>query len=296
MNARIRSIEEGLLPPVVIKGEPTPSMLLSERMEHYNVPGISIAVVNHSELDVVTCYGTHRSQSEISITPDTLFQAASISKPVAAMAALRLVQEGKLELDQDVNEVIRSWKVPENVLTFEEKVTLRRLLSHTAGMTVHGFDGYPIGEKIPTILEILDGRSPANSAPIRVDLVPGSRYQYSGGGYVVVQQILTDITSMNFQDLMVELVFEPLGMQNSSFLQPLPTEEASRAAEGHSIQGEPISGGWYIYPELAAAGLWSTSSDLALFLIEVMTSLKGQSNEILSHNMIQEMLLVIIIQ
>lgn len=286
----MEAIEEGLLPPVVIKGGPAPSMLLSERMDHYNVPGISIAVIDHSELDVVTCYGTRRAQSDSPITPDTLFQAASISKPIAAMAALHLVQEGKLELDQDVNEVIRSWKIPESVLTFDEKVTLRRLLSHTAGMTVHGFDGYPIGEQIPTVLEILDGRPPANSAQIRVDLVPGSRYQYSGGGYVVAQQLLSDVTSVSFPDLMEELVFRPLGMRNSTFLQPLPTEEASRAAVGHSIQGEPISGGWYVYPELAAAGLWSTSTDLALFLIEVITSTKGHSNEILSHKMIREML------
>jgi CubicO group peptidase (beta-lactamase class C family) len=157
-------------------------------------------------------------------------------------------------------------------------------------MTVHGFNGYPIGEELPTVLEILDGRPPSNSGPIHVDLVPGSRYQYSGGGYVVVQQLLTDVTSLPFADLMVELIFEPLAMRNSNFLQPLPTEEASRAAEGHGLNGEPISGGWYIYPELAAAGLWSTSSDLALFLIEVIASTKGQSNEILSHNMIQEML------
>ncbi len=286
----INTIEEGLLPPVIIRGQPTPSMRLPDRMEHYNVPGISIAVINNDELEGVLRKGFRRAQSDGPIKPDTLFQAASISKSVTAMAALRLVEEGKLELDQDVNEVLRSWKVPESVLTFDEKVTLRRLLSHTAGMTVHGFNGYPIGEGIPTLIEILDSKSPANSEPIRVELVPGSRYGYSGGGYVVVQQLLTDITSMNFQDLMVELVFEPLGMQNSSFLQPLPTEEASRAAEGHSFTGEPIIGGWYVYPELAAAGLWSTPSDLARFLIEVMKSMKGQSNVILSNTMIQEML------
>lgn len=287
---RMNSVEEGLLPPVLITGEPTPSMLLSERMEHYNVPGICIALINNSEIEGVICHGTRRAQTDNPINPDTLFQAASISKPVTAMAALRLVQEGKLELDQDVNEVIRSWKVPESVLTFEEKVTLRRLLSHTAGMTVHGFDGYSMEEEIPTVLEILDGRSPANSAPIRVDLVPGSRYQYSGGGYIVVQQLLTDLTSVPFPDLMMELVLEPLVMSNSAFLQPLPAADVSRAALGHSITGEPLSGGWHIYPELAAAGLWSTSSDLAIFLIEVMTSTKDQSNKILSQSMIQEML------
>jgi CubicO group peptidase (beta-lactamase class C family) len=259
-------------------------------MEHYNVPGISIAVINNGELEGVLCKGVRRAQSDGPIRPETLFQAASISKPVTAVAALRLVEEGRLELDQDVNEVLQSWKVPENVLTFDEKVTLRRLLSHTAGMTVHGFNGYPIGEGIPTLLEILDSKSPANSEAIRVELVPGSRYGYSGGGYVVAKQLLADITSKNFQDLMVELVFAPLDMQNSSFLQPLPQEETSHAAEGHSLNGEPIIGGWYVYPELAAAGLWSTPSDLACFLIEVMKSMKGQSNLILSDTMIQKML------
>ncbi|UCF62208.1 MAG: serine hydrolase [Anaerolineaceae bacterium] len=259
-------------------------------MEHYNIPGVSIAVINNGELEGVLSEGLRRAGGDSPIKPDTLFQAASISKPVTAMAALRLVEDGKLELDQDVNEVLQSWKIPESVLTFDERVTLRRLLSHTAGMTVHGFNGYPIGEGIPTLLEILDSKPPANSEPIRVELVPGSRYEYSGGGYVVVQQLLNDITSMDFQNLMAELVFGPLSMQNSTFLQPLPNEESSRAAEGHSLSGEPIIGGWYVYPELAAAGLWSTPSDLACFLIEVMKSMKGQSNVILSPTMIQEML------
>ena len=286
----MKPIEESLLPPVLIQGEPTPAMLLSERMEHYKVPGISITVIDNGEMEGVVCSGNRRAHSDAPINPDTLFQAASISKPVTAMAALSVVQEGKLELDQDVNAILRSWKVPESVLTFDEKVTLRRLLSHTAGMTVHGFNGYPIGEGIPTLLETLNSKPPANSEPIRVDLVPGSRYQYSGGGYVVVQQLLIDVTSMNFPDLMWELVLEPLGMRNSSFLQPLPSDKSSHAAEGHSLSGEPISGGWFVYPELAAAGLWSTSSNLALFLIEVMKSMKGQSNVVLSHTMILEML------
>jgi CubicO group peptidase (beta-lactamase class C family) len=286
----MKAIEESLLPPVVIRGEPTPSMRLSERMEHYNVPGVNIAVINGGELEQEKGYGVRHSKGNRPIVSDTLFQAASISKPFTAMAALRLVQEGRLDLDRDVNEVLHSWKVPESVLTMEERVTLRRLLSHTAGLSVHGFAGYPVGKEIPTLLEILNGKPPANSESIRVELVPGSRFQYSGGGYVVLQQLLIDVTSKAFPDLMDELVLRPLGLCNSHFYQPIPSEQANRAAVGHNRQGEPIIGSWHIYPELAAAGLWTTSTDLALFTIEVIQSNAGRSNKILSGEMIHEML------
>ncbi|HEY44493.1 MAG TPA: serine hydrolase [Anaerolineae bacterium] len=265
-------------------------MRLFERMEHYNVPGVSVAVINGGELEEEKGYGVRYSKGDLPIVSDTLFQAASISKPFTAIAALRLVQEGMLDLDRDVNEVLQSWKVPESVLTMEERVTLRRLLSHTAGLSVHGFAGYPVGEDIPTLLEILSGRLPANSESIRVELVPGSRFQYSGGGYVVLQQLLIDVTSKAFPNLMDELVLRPLGLRNSNFYQPLPSEQANRAAVGHNREGEPIIGGWHLYPELAAAGLWTTSTDLALFTIEVIQSIAGQSNKVLSGEMIQEML------
>jgi CubicO group peptidase (beta-lactamase class C family) len=290
MEAGLRSVEEGLLPPILIKGETTPSMMLTDRMEHYNVPGVSIALINRNELDRAKGYGVLLAEGGNPVTPDTLFQAASISKPIAAMAALRLVQEGKLDLDRDVNEVLQSWKVPESVLTIEEKVTLRRLLSHTAGLTVQGFFGYPVGDEIPTLLEILDGRPPANSQRIRVEMVPGSRFQYSGGGYVVLQQLLMDVASIPFPELMKDLVLKPLGLRNSYFQQPLPSDHTSRSASGHSLEGEPISGGWHLYPELAAAGLWTNPTDLALFLIEVIRSATGQSNKVLSSEMTQEML------
>jgi CubicO group peptidase (beta-lactamase class C family) len=290
MQAGLRSVEEGLLPPILIKGEPLPSMRLTDRMEHYNVPGVSLALINRNELDGAKGYGVLLSEGGNPVTPDTLFQAASISKPIAAMAALRLVQEGKLDLDRDVNEVLRSWKVPESVLTSEEKVTLRRLLSHTAGLTVQGFFGYPVGDEIPTLLEILDGRSPANSQPIRAEMVPGSRFQYSGGGYVLLQQLLMDVTLISFPELIEDLILKPLGLRDSYFQQPLPSDQISRSASGHGHEGEPIRGGWHLYPELAAAGLWTNPTDLALFLIEIIRSAAGQSNKVLSSEMTQEML------
>jgi CubicO group peptidase (beta-lactamase class C family) len=288
----MKEICEGLLPPILIKGEPTPAMPLSERLEHYNVPGISVAVIDNGEIEGILCQGVRRAQSDFQINPDTRFQAASISKPIVAMAALRLVQDGKLKLDQDVNEALQGWKLPESVLTLTEKVTLRRLLSHTAGLSVHGYEGYPVGAPLPTLEEILNGDPPANSAPIHVELVPGSRYQYSGGGFVLVQQLLMDITAMTFPDLMEELIFNPLGLENSGFLQPLPVEAATQAAVGHNTLGEPIHGGWHVYPELAAAGLWSTPTDLAIFLIEVIQSMNDRSNLILSHEMAQVMVRV----
>src|ERR1043166_84851 len=187
-----------------------------------------------------------------------MFQAASISKHVAAMVALHLVDEGKLSLDEDVNRKLRSWKVPENEFTKTEKVTLRRLLNHSAGLTVHGFPGYEAGEAVPTLVEALDGKKPANTAPIRVDVVPGTIWRYSGGGYEVMQQLAIDVTGKPFQQLAQEIVLGPLGMTRSTFEQPLPKRLEGNAASGHGADGATIAGRWHTYPEMTAAGLWTT--------------------------------------
>ena len=168
-----------------------------------------------------------------------------------------------------MNAKLRSWKVPGNEYTAVEKVTLRRLLSHTAGLTVHGFAGYARGRKVPTLLELLDGRPPANSPAIRVDFVPGSRYRYSGGGYSVVQQLIIDVMAEPFPQVMRELALDPLGMEHSTFEQPLPAGWRGRAATAHRSDGKPVEGDWHTYPEMAAAGLWTTPSDLARVVAEI---------------------------
>jgi CubicO group peptidase (beta-lactamase class C family) len=180
--------------------------------------------------------------------------------------------------------------VPENEFTRDQKVTLRRILSHSAGLTVHGFPGYAVDETPPSLVDILDGKKPANTAPIRVDLVPGSTERYSGGGYTIMQLLLTDVTGMPFPPLLRNTVLEKIGMQHSTYQQPLPPDWAKDAASGYRSNGDPVAGKWHVYPEMAAAGLWTTASDLAQFAIEIQKSREGRSNRVLSREMTNQML------
>ncbi len=287
---RIKRVENGLLPPVLIKGQPVTAMNLADRMQFYKTPGLSVAVINNGRIEWARGYGIREKGGSEDVTPETLFQAASISKPVAAMAALRLVQQGRLNLDEDVNQKLVSWKVPGNEFTNEKKVTLRGLLSHSAGMTVHGFAGYASDAATPTLLQVLDGEKPANSKPIRADLQPGTKYRYAGGGYTVLQRLLLDVTGKPFPVLMQETVLKKIGMKHSTYLQPLPQERWSQAAVGHRSDGEKVKGNWHTYPEMAAAGLWTTPTDLARFAIEIQKSLAGKSNRVLSPEMTKQML------
>jgi CubicO group peptidase (beta-lactamase class C family) len=287
---RIQRIESGLLPAVMIKGQ-TSAMKLSERMAHYKVPGLSVAVINDGKIEWVRGYGVIEKDGGKPVTADTLFLAGSISKPVAALAALRLVEQGKLDLDEDVNLKLKTWKVPENEFTSEKKVTLRGLLSHSAGLTVHGFPGYAVDAPMPTLVQILNGEKPANTPAIRVDIVPGSRWRYSGGGYTVMQQLMMDVTGKSFPELTRELVFAPVGMRQSTYENPLPKSLEASAATAYRADGDKVKGRWHIYPEMAAAGLWTTPSDLARYAIEVQRALTGQS-KLLSRAMAEQMVTV----
>lgn len=206
------------------------------------------------------------------------------------MAALHLVEEGKLDLDDDVNMYLKWWKIEDNDYIRDEKVTLRRILSHSAGLTVHGFGGYSSTDTVPDILHILNGENPANSPRIFPDTMPGIMYRYSGGGYTVMQKMLTDITGMSFPGLMNMYVLDPLGMENSSYEQPLTEEMAVNAAAGHKPDGSMVPGKWHSYPEMAAAGLWTTATDLLKYALEVQHSLKGEANNVISQEMTEEML------
>lgn len=290
LDERIQRVENGLH-RVSVEGRPVgEKMTLAERMEYYHVPGVSITVINDFEIEWAKGYGVLEAGGNEPIAPDTLFQAASISKPVTAAAALHFVEEGLLDLDENVNDKLVAWKVPENEFTAQEEVTLRRLLSHTAGTTVPGFRGYAHNEEIPTLQQILDGEPPANNLPIRVDIVPGTKWRYSGGGITIVQQLLEDIVGKSFPDIMQETVLEQTGMMASTFKQPLPDDLRAAAATAHNNNGEPLEGKWHVYPEMAAAGLWTTASDLARFGIEIMLSYRGESNKILSEEMVEAML------
>jgi len=290
-NAHVHHIENGLLPAVIIKGEPAPpSMKLADRMVHYEVAGVSIAVINDGQLEWAKGYGVLEAGSTKAVSTGTLFQAASISKPVVAMAALALVQSGRLSLDEDVNLRLKSWHVPENEFTKQRRVTLRQLLNHGAGFNVEDVGSYATGEALPTLVQALDGVKPAHSVPIRVETVPGTAFRYSGGGYSVIQQLLMDVTAKPFPELMQELVLSKLGMTSSTFHQPLRADLEPAAATGHKVNGEPYTGRWYTFPQAAAAGLWTTPSDLARFAVDIQRSYKGQSNTVLSVDTMKQML------
>jgi CubicO group peptidase (beta-lactamase class C family) len=264
----------------------TVTTILSQR----HIPGVSLAVIQNGRIVRAQGYGVVEAGRPERITADTLFQAGSISKPVAALGVLHLVDAGRLTLDADVNEALQTWRVPENAFTKENKVTLRRLLSHSAGLTVHGFPGYPVGARVPTLVQILNGELPANTAAIRVNQVPGSQWRYSGGGYVVIQQLVLDVTGEPFPEYMRRTVLEPMGMHASTFEQPLPEAPASTAT-GHHFAMNPVSGRWHVYPEMAAAGLWTTPSDLARLAIGVQASLAGRHGPpVISPMLTREML------
>ncbi len=259
-------------------------------MELYEVPGLSLAAIDDYKIAWTKAYGVTEIGGTTPVTTSTLFQAGSISKPVAATGALYLVEHGKLSLDEDVNQKLVSWKVPENEFTKDQKVTLRRLMSHSAGLTVHGFPGYDVEEPVPRLVQIFNGEKPANTKPIRVDFVPGTKVRYSGGGVTIEQQLMIDVTGKPFPQLMRQIVFDKIGMTDSTYEQPLRPARASMAASGTYTSGKPVHGKWHIYPEMAAAGLWTTPTDLAKFAIEIALSKQGKSNRVLSQAMTRQML------
>jgi len=287
---QIRRIENDTLSIAISPGQSSLKFDLQSLMELFKVPGISGAVIDQFEIAWAKGYGVTEVATNNPVTPDTLFESGSVSKPVAAVGALALVQQGKLALDEDVNQKLKTWKVPENEYTRVQKVTLRRILSHIAGLTVHGFPGYEVDGPLPTVVQILNGEPPANTEPVRVNSVPGMKWSYSGGGTVIAQQLMEDVTGKQFLQLMRELLFDKLGMDDSTYEQPLPFDRHTIAASGTAWNGTTVHGKWHIYPEMAAAGLWSTPSNLAKVLIEVALSNKGMANHILTQTTVQAML------
>jgi len=263
---------------------------LDTLMKAYDAPGLSIAVIENGRISWAKGYGVTETGGTVPVTAHTLFQAASISKPVAAAGAMLLVQAGKLNLDTDVNMRLKSWKVPDNTFTATQKVTLRRLMSHTAGLSVSGFSGYDIAAPLPTVAQILNGEAPANTSAVRVIFEPGSKAQYSGGGITVEQLLMTEVTGQSFPVLMDRLVLKPFGMSDSSYDQPLPADRAQTAAAGTYGNGKTVHGRSHIYPEMAAAGLWTTPSDLARFSIAIADARTGHKTNLLSQATATEML------
>lgn len=287
-TAHIDAVENGLLPPFLARGEPRPQWSIAERMAHYKVPGVSIAVIVDGKLAWAKGYGMLDAAGTKQVNTETLFQAASISKPVSSIGALRLVEQGRFSLDAPVNDHLASWKVPDNAYTARQPVTLRHLLSHRAGTTVHGFPGYARDAAVPSLVQVLTGQPPANTAAVVVDKTPGESYRYSGGGFTIMQLLVEDVTGERFATVMARQVLEPAGMTRSHFLHPIEDANAARAHAGD--QSEPVIGHSHTYPELAAAGLWTTPSDLANLGLKVVSALQGEDRTFLSEEMARDML------
>ena len=258
-------------------------------MKALNVPGVSIAVIHQGRIEWARGFGV-REIGGAPVNPETMFQAGSISKPVAALAALKLVQDGKLSLDADVNTYLMSWKIPSDPVASGKPITLRELLTHTAGMTVHGFPGYASTEPVPTLVQVLNGEKPANTPAIRSEQPPGKEWKYSGGGFTIMQQTVIDVAKEPFPKLLHDTVLAPIGMTRSTYEQPLPQTLGENAAMPYRGDGKPVEGGPHTYPEMAAAGLWTTPIDIAKYAIEVEQSLEGRANNVLNQGMIQQML------
>src|ERR1700734_1187041 len=246
----IHRVETSLCPQVHIIGDSIWS--IEERMKYYGVPGVSIAVIHDFKISWSKAWGIMDRESKEPVKSNTLFQAGSISKPVTAYAVLYEIQQGKLQFDENVNNYLRSWKIPDNDFTKNNKVTLKELLTHSGGITVHGFAGYPVDSPVPTLLQVLDGAPPANSEPIRVDELPGKEWRYSGGGYTIMQQLLIDMLGKSFPQIMEEMVLRPLDMNSSTYQQPLPTEKIKLAATGYLPDRSEVPGKRHTYPEMAA--------------------------------------------
>ncbi len=264
--------------------------VIRREMDKRGIPGLSIAVIDSGKIVLSRAYGVTRRGTTTPVTTNTLFQAGSISKSVTAVGAMRLVERGTLQLDRDVNLQLVSWKVPDTTVAGGEKLTVRELLSHSAGLNVHGFPGYDLTARFPTLVQVLNGETPANTQAIRIVQRPGVRWGYSGGGYTILQQLMIDVTHQPFDEYMMREVLTPAGMTASTFAQPLPASYAPNAATGHTDNGAPVPGGWHAYPEMAAAGLWTTPTDLAKFAMSLQRAFRRDNAAFLSADRAEQML------
>jgi CubicO group peptidase (beta-lactamase class C family) len=261
---------------------------ITERMAKYHVKGMSMAVIYNYKIAWAKGYGWADEAEKRPVTTQTLFEPGSISKCLNSLGILKLAQENKVDLYTDINTYLTSWKFPYDSLSNGKKITLAEILSHNAGLTVHGFPGHDINGPIPSVLQVLDGIKPSFTPAVRSMYAPGLRYEYSGGGITISQVIITDITRQAYDVWMYENVLKPIGMVNSSYAQPPPKDKQSFCASAYNSDGSPISNKFHVYPEQAAAGLWMTPSDLSNYIIDMQLAYQGrQTSKVLSPEMVK---------
>ena len=283
VEEQIKQFENSLSGRVQIKGKENSN--IADRMAHYKVMGMSIAVVHDYKVVWAKGYGWADEKEKRPVTTATLFEPGSISKSLNAVGILKLVQDRKLDLHTDINTYLTSWKFPYDEVSMGKKITLAHLLSHSAGLNVHGFPGYDLMEKIPTVPQVLDGQPPANTPAVRSQFEPGLRFQYSGGGTTISQLLLTDVTHQPYDQFMYENVLKPIGMVNSFYTQPPAMDKRSMCATGYHGNGNEVPHKFHVYPEQGAAGLWMTPSDLCQYIIETQLAYEGKSSKVLNQEM-----------
>jgi CubicO group peptidase (beta-lactamase class C family) len=282
---KIKAIESSITGNILLN-DAMPGTI-EERMAKYKVNGLSIAVINNYDIAWAKGYGWADVENKIPMTTETLFEPGSISKTLNALGILKLAQEDKVDLYADINHYLKSWKFPYDSLSKGKKITLAQLLSHQAGLTVHGFPGHDINGPIPTVNEVLDGKSPSFTPAVRSAFEPDVRFQYSGGGTTISQVILSDVTGKPYDVWMYENVLKPIGMMNSTYEQPPSKDKWPRCASAYNGDGTPIEHKFHVYPEQAAAGLWMTPSDLCQYIIDMQLAWKGQPSKVLSPEMVK---------
>jgi len=286
---RIKAMENGLLKAVVFEGENPERMKLAERMTYYNVPGVSIAVIDNNRIEWAKGYGMADALSAEIVMPETIFQAAELSQAVAAAGTLILAQQTQMDLDAPVNESLKTWKIPESNLTRGKEISARHLLSHCSGIVSLRYEAYENLEEMPSLDQFLRGEG-SEYPPVYVDSPPESESKYSEAGYAVLEKLVEDLSGLAFSEFISGSIFLPLNMDGSTFDKPLPEILYSRAATGYSREGIPVEGKGHYYPVSAARGLWTSPTDLGRFAIEIMQSALGESQSILSSPMAREML------
>ncbi len=286
-SEKLSDLESSLRPELIVEGAPLWRM--TDRMNNYNVPGVSVAVVQNFQLVGVKTFGEKEAGSSAAVRPETTFQSASISKLVNAVGVMKLVEEGKLDLDQDINEILKSWQIPYSNEYPDAVITARMLLTHTAGLSSHGFGGYKSIEGLPTLLNILNNAKGVKADPIKIIMAPGTSFKYSGGGTLVTQLFIEEVTGKSYPEYMQEAVLQPLGMTNS-FYSVNQAGREDQLATAHFAKGKPLKGKYHYYPESAPAGLWSTPTDLSKVMIDLMLAFKGEEGRLLKPETAQAML------
>ncbi len=263
---------------------------LKNLLKRHNVAGISIAVLRDFHLAYAQCEGVISKESREPLWPDTLFQAASVSKIISAVLTMILVEKGRLDLDRPVDEYLKSWKLPKNDFTRKAPVTIRRMLSHFSGINVPTYRGFLKEGPLPSLLDVLNGTGACDAPAVVVEKPVDGQFAYSTGSFAVLQTILQDVTGENFETLIQRELLQPLNMHRSCFAQPLNGPLSRNAACGHRSDGEPVDGNWFVYPTQAGSGIWTTPTDLAKFALHLQKILHGNTSGLLQPQSLKMML------